>query len=568
MLLSLMVKNFALIEEAKIDFSSGFNILTGETGAGKSILIDAFGAILGGRMSNSYIRDGENSFLVQAVFDISDNKDLISWLIDRAIVDSEDDCQELIIVRRVLSNGKNIVTVNGISTTTTVLKELRNFLVDIHGQYENQRLLVPSTHLKLLDLYGDKKIIPTLTEYKQTYFLWRDLAKKISTFNENVLQSERRRDLLIWEIQEIEQANLKLNEEDKLNSESSLLANSEKIAFSLNNAYQLLDGTEDTSSVLDMLSTIKKELESASRYVDAAGELLNVVSESIYSLQDVKHEILLQAESIEANPERLQVVQKRLDIIYRLKKKYGATIKEVLEYLEQSRTEYEELSNLSNNLEELMAEESRLLIKLQVLADKLTQERTIVAQELCSNLTQHINDLGMEKAIFSVEIKLKEEYTENGIDDVQFYFSANLGQVPRPLQQVASGGEISRIALAIKTVLIDESNIPTMIFDEVDTGVGGVTAQRMAEKLSFIATNRQVLCITHLPQIAAMADRHIFIEKNETIDSTITTIKNLSEDQRISELMRMLTGDDNSDLARQNAEQMITNANKRKQNRG
>lgn len=568
MLLSLMVKNFALIEEATIDFSSGFNILTGETGAGKSILIDAFGAILGGRMSNSYIRDGESSFLVQAIFDISDNKDVRTWLSERAILDSEDDGGELIIVRRVLNSGKNIVTVNGMTTTTTVLRELRNFLVDIHGQYENQRLLVPSTHLKLLDLYGDKKILPILEEYKQNYFLWRDVAKKIKAFHENVLQNERRRDLLVWEIQEIEEANLKAGEEDKLNAESSLLANSEKIAFSLNNAYQLLDGTEDITSVLDMLNTIKKDLENASRYIDTAENLLTVVNDAIYGLQDVKHEVLLQAESIEANPERLQVVQKRLDVIYRLKKKYGVDIKEILDYLEQARQEYEELSNFSNNLETLMVEEQRLSKKLQELANKLTQERNSVAKELCKSLTQHINDLGMEKAIFSVEFKLKEEYTESGMDDVQFYFSANLGQIARPLQQVASGGEISRIALAIKTVLIDESNVPTMIFDEVDTGVGGVTAQRMAEKLSFIATNRQVLCITHLPQIAAMADRHIFIEKNETENSTITTINILDKNQRIHELMRMLTGDDDSELARQNAEQMIANASKRKQTRG
>lgn len=562
MLTTLSVHNFALFDKLVVDFQKGFNIITGETGAGKSILVDAFDIVLGGKALTEYIRTGTDFYLVQAIFDIKDSPSVCS-LLDEQGIDYPDG--ELILSRRIVLEGKNVSTVNGIRIPASLLKQIGERLVDVHGQYESQLLLKPDSYLHMLDSYAGVEGKELLKNYRSLYNDLKQIDKAIEQNASDAVERERSLDILSWEIEEIEKADLKVGEDKKLEEESDKLANAEKITSALAKAYSLLDDEKnEQGGVLTTISDISRELVVASRYDVDLEKLSKSFLDIEYVLSDIKAELLNKLESQELEPQSLESVQQRLDIIYKLKKKYGSEIEEILVYCTNAQEKREHLLQVEENSHLLEQQKTEILAKIQVSAKNLTDHRKKIAKTFVGQVVKHIHDLAMDKAEFVVEIKQKENYTQTGLDEVQFLFTANSGQALKPLNKIASGGEISRIALAIKSVLMGKVEIPTMVFDEVDSGVGGSTAQRMAEKLSLIALERQVLCITHLPQVACMADCHIYIEKKQTQKETWIEVSILDDKGRIEELTRMIAGDNKTELAKENAEQMLQLARDKK----
>lgn len=560
MLQSLHVHNFALIEDTKIDFAPGFNIFTGETGAGKSILVDAFGVVLGNRASTDYIRSGADSFWVQAVFNVS-GIPAIKTLLEEQGIDEE---EELFLRRRIMENGKSQATVNGVQVPLAVLKNFGEALVDIHGQHENQALLKLEAPLLLTDLYGREAITSVYEAYQTLYKSYLAMQTKLAQLEKTGSDRERILDRLEWEIKEITDAGLAVGELESLQEESKRLQNSGKIMSAVNLAYEALNAEH---RVLDSLAAAKDQLNAVLRY----DERLNGVCESMETgwigLDECRRELSNYLNCEEYDGDRAAFVEGRLDLWYRLQKKYGDGYEAINSYLEQAKQQAEELSQLEANIIKTKQLLTQQKTELELKAEELTKLRSKYADELAQKVTQHIHDLAMPEGKFEIVITAKEHCGKTGRDDLTFFFTANLGEPVKPLLKVASGGELSRVALAIKTVLLNANGVPTMVFDEIDTGVGGVTAQKMAEKISVIATVGQVLCITHLPQIASFADRHILIRKESTEGRTATALKTLDEEGRIQELMRMTVGDNISKIAYANAKELLAAAVKNKQAR-
>lgn len=560
MLQSLHVHNFALIEDAKIDFAPGFNIFTGETGAGKSILIDAFGVVLGNRASADYIRSGADSFWVQAVFDISELTAVKALLAEQGI-DEED---ELFLRRRILANGKSQATVNGVQVPLAVLKSFSEALVDIHGQHENQALLKADAPLSLVDLYGRDDITLVLRAYQERYSTYLATQAKLTQLENTGSERERILDRLDWEIKEITDAALEAGELETLQEEAKRLQNSGKIMTAVSGAHDLLDSDR---GILENLAAAKDQLTAVLRYDERLGSVCESLESSWIVLDECRRELSDYLSGEEYDEQRAATVENRLDLWYRLQKKYGASYEEITEYLQQAQQQADELTQLEVNI----AKTKQLLVQqkneLEQQAQQLTRLRCKYATELAAKVTEHIHDLAMPEGKFEIAVTAKETFGKTGKDELTFLFTANLGEPIRPLLKVASGGELSRVALAIKTVLLNASGVPTMVFDEIDTGVGGVTAQKMAEKIAVISTVGQVLCITHLPQIASFADRHIQIYKESTDGRTSTGLTPLDAEGRIQELMRMTVGDNISEVAYANAKELLAAADKNKQAR-
>lgn len=553
MLQALHVHNFALLEDAKADFTQGFNVFTGETGAGKSILIDAFGVVLGGRASADYVRSGTDGLWVQAVFDISDQK-AIKELLKEQGLEAEDD---LFLKRQISSAGKSKAFVNGVQVPLTFLRQLGARLVDIHGQHENQALLKAETPRVLTDAFGGAELDKAKTVYTEIYTEYVAVKKKL----EKLLSDNEHQDLLLdrysWEIKEITDAKLVVGEEESLEDEAKLLRNSEKIITSVNKAYSFLDSEK---GILSRLALAKDELRYAARYDERLREFAEALDSSWITLDDCRSELSDYLSSSDFNEEHAAAVQERLDTIYRLQKKYGGTTEDVLEYLAATQVKQEELQNIAYTIAEAEKKLQAVTKKLTQAAAVLTKERQHSAKALGEQITKHIRDLAMPNGNFVIELTALDKFTAEGRDGLSFKFSANMGEPLNDLEKVASGGEISRIALAIKTVLMNQGDVPTMVFDEIDTGVGGVTAQRMAEKIAAISTVGQVLCITHLPQIAAFADNHIHIEKISADGRTATVLTTLVQQARVEEIVRMTAGDNRSFAAYENAKQLLSSA--------
>ena len=550
MLQSLHVHNFALLEDAKVEFAPGFNVFTGETGAGKSILVDAFGVVLGARASADYVRTGADSFWVQAVFDISGQKELQSFLEEQGI-EVEDD---LFLKRQVTSAGKSKATVNGVQVPLNVLKTISTMLVDIHGQHENQALLNVEVPRLLVDGFGSDKVATCLKDYSALYNEFVALSNKLKALKADSEQQDLLLDRYDWEVKEIEAAKLIVGEEEALEEEGKVLQNSEKIINAVNNAYGLLD---EEKAVLSLLAKAKSSLQTAVRYDSKLSIVLDNMDSAWLTLDDCRQELGEYLSRSDFNGERATVVQQRLDTIYRLHKKYGGSTEAVLAYMETTKIKYNELLDLAETIAKVEKELAQLTKKLTAAANVLTEARKEAAQRLTELVTTHIHDLAMPNGVFEIAFEELEKFTANGRDGLKFMFSANMGEPVNELEKVASGGELSRIALAIKTVMMNSGDVPTMVFDEIDTGVGGVTAQKMAEKIAVISKIGQVLCITHLPQIAAFADRHIFIEKQSSEGRTATVLEVLDEESRIRELMRMTAGTSESHAAYENASELL-----------
>ena len=556
MLKSLTVWNFALLEHVQVEFQSGLNILTGETGAGKSILIDSLGAVLGARMSADMVRSGCDWLRVEAVFSLEDESLGLHELLTQQAIDDSD--KELIITRQLTRAGRSTALVNGCHVTLAILRQIGAYLVDIHGQNENLALLKEENQFHLLDGY-DPDVAEALAAYECAYREWREKKKAYEEKQQASREYAQRLDMLHWQDKEISEANLKAGEDEALEAEIRKLSHAEKIVGSIEESYELLEGGGGSGlGVLPALSQVKKDLEDISRFDDALANAQKMVEEAYISLQEASYELRDYGESVEFSPARLDQLQSRMDVIYRLCKKYGATLGDVLAHQEKVERE---LSEIENYDEDIAALEKELGKK----AAALTELRRAAAKDLSSAIEEQLFALGMPKAQLAIRVEPAADYGPRGRDEVAMFFSANPGEAEKPLQRVASGGELSRIALAIKTVASSrDSSVPSMVFDEIDTGIGGRTAQMVAERIALVAQYKQVLCITHLPQIACMADAHLYISKRTEEGTTATQIRPLSERERISEIARMASGADMTTASLDNAREMVSHAKMKK----
>jgi len=562
MLLSLRVWNFALLEEVAVEFGSGLNILTGETGAGKSILIDALGAILGQRISNDAIRSGADALRVQAVFSLDSSDKPLRTLLTEQEIECED---ELIILRKVVRTGKGTILINGTHVTLTFLRKIAPHLVDIHGQNENLALLHEDAQRSLLE-GGDSSLCELLMRYAEVYSAWREKSRLREERAEKIADIGERVDMLRWQEKEIAEAELTEGEDEELEVEIRRLSHSERLVENASDVSNLLseDG-EEGLSVLSALSRVTHALDEIARYDDGLSNTRSMIEEAYISLQEASYEVRDYLDSIDADPARLDMIQTRMDAIDRLKKKYGGSIPAVFERLFVIRNELESVDNYDIDMERLEAEIAALYEQLKVLAADLTVRRQEIGAVLSGSIERELQDLGMERARFRIVVTPEEKYTNRGADRLTMLFSANVGEEEKPLEKIASGGELSRIALAIKSIAAARDiGGASMVFDEIDTGIGGRTAQMVAERIAFVAQYKQVLCITHLPQIACMADEHLYIAKSVKGEATVTQVEELSADERVREIARMASGDDVTEAALANAREMLVSAGKKK----
>ena len=562
MLQVLKVFNFALIEQAEIEFAKGFNVLTGETGAGKSIVIDALSVVLGGRSSVDMIRSGSDQFRVEAVFDLQQHSQVMDLLVEQAIPVEEDGL--MFISRAVSRQGKNTVLINGTHAPLSLLRSLGDQLLDMHGQHENQALLRPESYIDLLDGV-DSQLAALLAAYRNSYELWRQTKEKIASVDKDDRQRVQRIDMLKWQAEEIDAAKLGKTEEEELPRQIALLTNAEKISTSVGNAWSILsDGGRQGKNVTDLLQECRRNLENAARFDDALFIYVQQLSDLVVQLEDVTPGLRDYLDRIEFDPGKLSRLQERMDLIYRLKQKYGSTVAEVISYGRNARQELENLERHDEILTGLRKQLSLQTIELEKQADSLSERRIQVAESMSQAIEAHLKDLGMPGGRFSILITSNDSYSPSGKDQVRFEFSANPGEELRLLAKVASGGELSRVALAIKTVCARNDGAQVMVFDEIDAGVGGHTARRVAEKIGQVALNKQVLCITHLPQIASMADSHIHIEKKLIDNRTQTFVHRLTAENRLEELARMIGGEPITKAGLENAAEMVRSATEQK----
>ena len=541
-----------------VEFDEGLTILTGETGAGKSILIDALSVILGNRASVDSIRTGCDFFRVEAVFDISQLPLVQKAMEEQGIIIEHDEM--VIISRRFSRQGKNTILINGCHITVSSLRQFGEKLVDMHGQHENQALLRPEAYLAMLDAL-DEKTRETLDQYRKKYHQWLELNKELSMLERNSRERAQRIDMLTWQTKEINGVALRHNEEEELEQQILVLANSEKIANAVNRAYLLLDqGSKGLSGVLPALSDVKRELEMAARYDPRLEGQLIGINNALYQLEESRMDLRVYGDEIEFDPKLLGKLQERMDVIYKLKKKYGATVADILEYYQQAVLELEDITNYDQKFSDLSKKQGQAEETLIKIANELDSLRRKNSQELATQVCAQLADLGMTNAVFVIEVQTTSQFTPNGRNEVLFLFSANPGEQPKLLHKIASGGELSRIALAIKTVCAARDSVGIMVFDEIDAGIGGQAGHMVAEKVAKVAVNRQVLCITHLPQIACMADRHIYIRKQVDGERTSTILKILSKEEQLIELTRMISGNEITKISVENAKQMFESA--------
>jgi len=562
MLKTLTVWNFALLEHVQIEFERGLNILTGETGAGKSILIDSLGMILGHRTSIEKIRKDRDWLRVEAVFDTGKYPEVHNFLQQSDIVDEDD---SLIISRQIAKTGKNTIQVNGCHVTLTSLKMLGELLIDIHGQNENQALLRTENQFALVDAY-QPEIKNCLFVYQTAFAKWNVLKESLKKQELDSREHAQRMDMLSWQVNEIEAAKLKEAEDEDLEREIKLLSNAEKISDLVKSSYRLLDsGDKRQPAVIPSLVEIKKNMEMLSRYDTKLTNVMQMITDALCQIEECSYEIRDYGESIDYSPERLNKLQERMDEIYKLRKKYGATIADVFDHYHNAKKELLAIENYDQHIEDLKYNITQAEKDLAVQATILTELRQVAAKQLSGDIQKHLLSLGMENARFVIEIQDDGTYHLNGANTIQILFSANLGEDPKPMQKVASGGELSRIALAIKTVCAAKDKIGIMVFDEIDTGIGGKTAQMVAERIAMVAAYKQVLCITHLPQIACMADVHLYIDKQIQNNKTVTQVRHLSTSEQLNEIARMASGIDITAASLDNAMEMLNNAKLKKE---
>ncbi|REB10067.1 DNA repair protein RecN [Sporosarcina sp. BI001-red] len=561
MLSELSIKNFAIIEDLDVSFEEGLTVLTGETGAGKSIIIDAVQLVAGGRGSIEFIRHGTKKAELEAMFTVGVHNHPVFQKLEEFGIEAEDGT---IILRRELNqSGKTTCRVNGKLVTIAILRELGSQLIDIHGQHENQELMHQKRHIHLLDSFAGPPFKIAMKSYTDLYEDYVKLHKKLSLASENEQQIAQRIDLYTFQLTEIDEAALQVGEEETLESERVKLQHFHRLFDRLNSAYEAIQGD---SHALDFLGTAMSDLEDAASVDGDLKTLAETTGESFYSLQDVAHDIKGMLDEMEYDPNRLEVVEDRLALFTTLKRKYGTSIEDILLYREKIADRLDELINRDDRLEKEQEKLQHLRADLEIEAGELSAIRKKSSTMLEEAIMEQLRQLHMGKAEFQVKIERKEagSFDYNGFDDVAFYISTNVGEPMKPLVKVASGGELSRVMLALKTIFSKHQGITSIIFDEVDTGVSGRVAQAIAEKIAMVAMNSQVLCISHLPQVAAMADHHYLIRKEVMDDRTRTSIQDVLDEDRTRELSRMLSGAEVTPLTLRHADELLQLAEARK----
>lgn len=551
MLQELSIKDFAIIDEIQISFQPKMTVLTGETGAGKSIIIDALGLLAGGRGSTEFIRKGEKKAVIQGLFTLPREANTYNILEEYGI-DSEDG--QIILQRDLYRGGRNICRINGMMVNLATLRKVGETLIDIHGQNEHQELMKPENHIDLLDEY-DKKTSELRNQYQVVYQNYRKLKLSMEKKEADEKAWAQRLDMLNFQVKEIGEAGLKINEEDELVEEKNKLDNFQAIHDALELSYQILSG--EKIDVVGNLGNAMNELSDVSDLSENLQEINTKISDAFYSLEDVARDISDELDSMEWNGERLNEIEERLELIHQLKRKYGDTIEDILHYHSRIVKELREMENAEQNSEKQERQLSEALEKVKELAIKLSKQRKKSAKKLEKMIHEQLSALYMDKAVFEVKFLNNSKLYSKGIDKVEFYIQTNPGEEMGPLAKIVSGGELSRIMLALKTIFSQKMGVTSIIFDEVDTGVSGRVAQAIAEKISQISNNSQVLCITHLPQVAAIADNHYYISKSVNDGRTETSLEELDEKQKIREIARMLSGSEITELTLKHAEELI-----------
>lgn len=560
LLRELSIRNFAIIDDLTVSFADGLTVLTGETGAGKSIIIDAVHLLAGGRGSQEFIRHGARKAELGGLFHIMDDHHPVYSKLEEAGIDIEDGT--IILRRDINDHGKSVCRINGKLVPTNVLREIGGSLIDIHGQHENQELMDEKQHIHLLDHFAQDELAPVLQNYGKLYDDYRQLKREVAALSLDEQRTAQKIDLYQFQINELEEAALKIDEEEALNEERLRLMNFHKIFEKASIAYEAISGERHG---LDMIASAMSALEDIVALDEQFKESSEAVASSFYALQDATYQIKNVLDELEFDADRLNEVEQRLAQYQTMKRKYGTTVEEILNYYQRIS---EELFNLMNRDETMQKNETKLREMeeaLTELAEQLTNIRKKNAVKLSEAIMEQLRVLHMEKAKFIVNFEALSQFDGFGKDYVAFYISTNVGEPPKSLPKIASGGELSRMMLALKTIFSSTNGITSIIFDEVDTGVSGRVAQAIAEKIAAISIQSQVLCISHLPQVAAMADHHYLIKKQVEDDRTFTTISEIEGQARVEEVSRMMSGAEITDLTLQHAEELIDSAKKRKQ---
>lgn len=553
MLTNLYIENIAVIEKTEVEFDKGMCVLTGETGAGKSMIIDSINIISGARTNKSLVRYGKEKASVTAVFDA--NGDIIKYLNEMGI-DAEDG--QIIVKRDITADGKSVCRINSSPVPLSQLRIIAERLVNIHGQLDNQNLLNPAKHLDFLDKFAS--VSELLGQYGKIYNKMQDIKRQIKEISTDEKEKAEKIDFLTFQTEEIEAAKLKKGEDELLEEQRAVIANAEKITLAINTAYSNLYDSAEIQPAYDGISIAVSELEDIAEYDAKIKSMYDKLSDIMYDLEDCTHEINDYAQSVEYDEELLDEIETRLDLINRLKHKYGGTIEAVMKYYNEAKKSLENITRSDEIIEELQEEYKKSRSELEKCSQKLSAARKKAGMVLQKEIEKSMHELDMKGSVFCVKITELPEFSPKGKDDVEFLISANAGEPLKPLVKTASGGELSRVMLSIKSILADADDVDTLIFDEIDTGVSGSAAQRIAAKLSGLGRHKQVICITHLASIAAMADIHFLIQKKVKDGKTSTTLKKLGHDDRICELARIIDGTDISEAAMQHAAQMLTYA--------
>ena len=549
MLSCLQIENVAVIQKAEVHFQPGLNVLTGETGAGKSILIDSINAILGNRTSKDLVRTGASKAVIRASF-----AQIPDVVLDKLEAAGYERSAELLLSREITAEGKSSCRINGMPTTAAVLRELCGGLININGQHDSVGLLNPAHHLSILDDYAQNAKL-----YQEYYVLYRSLVKvkkELDAMITDEAEKQRRIDLLSYQVQEIEEAGLTAGEEQTLESRRKVLANASTIRDQVAKAHALLSGDDDTPGAVDLLGEASNAMDTAAQLDESLSGVSGTLMDLYYSAKDAAAELIDRLDAYDTNDAELDEIEQRLDLLYRLKRKYGDTVEDIIAFGQKAREELEQIQFSEQRHDQLQAEKLRLYGLAREKAEALTQTRLKAFDELNARITDTLQFLNMPGVRMTLH-HARGPLASHGQDSVEFYISTNAGEAPKPLARIASGGELSRITLAIKNALADRDAVPTVIYDEIDSGVSGKAAGRIGEVLRQSARGHQILCITHTAQIAALADCHLLIQKNVTNDRTYTEIHPLDTEGRVEALARLISGDHVTGLSRANAREML-----------
>lgn len=552
MLQTLSIKQFAIIDELEVHFGDGLTVLSGETGAGKSIIIDAIGQLIGMRASSNYVRHGEKKAIIEGIFDIDESKEAIS-ILEALDIDIDEDF--LLVKREIFSTGKSMCRVNNQIVTLQDLRKIMQELLDIHGQHETQTLLKQKYHLQLLDNYAEDKYKKLLNSYVATFDQYKAKKKELEDLESADQALLQRLDLLKFQHEELQEANLVEGEVKQLETDIKRIQNSENLNSALNNAHLTLT---DEHAITDRLYELSNQLQSISHILpEKYDSLKEEVDQFYYTLEDAKHQLYDELTNTEFDEQYLNELESRMNVLNDLKRKYGKDISELITYQSKLANEIDKIENYEESTSQLRQEIDTLYDKVIKLGEQLSKERRSVAQTLRNHIVEEIQNLQMKDANLEISFKPLDVPNREGIEFVEFLISPNKGEPLKSLNKIASGGELSRIMLALKTIFVKARGQTAILFDEVDSGVSGKAAQKMAEKMKDLATYIQVICISHLPQVATMSDHHLFISKDTTDDRTTTHVQQLSGHERVTEIARMISGASVTELTRQNAKEMI-----------